>query len=128
MTQPTETLVVRFENDHHKNLHQVLLDAGFIFQVTGDLQIGRHYANPKKSIEVTLEDGDEEAPWLECKVSVRGHILTDKDYSKVEWDWMTAGPDTADNAIEMLRRELHILINIRPHYMTGAQIAQITAD
>jgi len=120
--KPTETLVIRFESDHHRNLHRVMLDAGFTFQVTSDLQIGRRYLHPTKPIEVVLEDGDDDAPWFQCKVFYRGHVQTDQDYSKAEWDWLSEGPDTQQTTVQMLQRELHILINIRPRYLSVAAI------
>lgn len=121
---PTETLVVRFEDEYHHTLHRVLTDAGFTFQVSRDLQVGRSYVHAKKQIEVLLEDGrDEESPWLESKVIYKGKVQTDDDYSEAEWKWMTARPDNSpETDVEVLQRELHILINIRPRFMTHAQI------
>ena len=121
---PTETMVVRFEDEHHYNLHRLLTDAGCTFQVTRDLQVGRYYKHPKKPIEVLLEEGgDEDSPWLEFKVLYRDKVQTDDDYSEAEWKWMTnVGANSPETDLEVLRRELHILINIRPHIMTHTQI------
>jgi hypothetical protein len=118
---PHESLVVRFENEHHHNLHRVLLDAGFTFEVTNLLQVGRRYTHPKKPIEVLLEeDPEDREDFLDCKVFFQGKVQVDRDYSKAEWEWFTGQPDTPDGVVEALRRELHILINVRPHYMRGS--------
>lgn len=120
---PTETWVVRFEDHHHHNLHQVLQGAGFTFELNSDFQVGRRYVHPKKLIEVWLEmDPEDDTDFLDCKVMFRNQVQTHEDYSEAEWNWFNQ-PDTPDGVVEQLRRELHILINIRPHYMSGDQIA-----
>jgi len=123
---PTETLVVQFENKHHQNLHRVLMDAGFTFGVDANLHIGRRYVHPKKPIKITLqEDGgndETDQEWLDCKVEYQGDIQVAEKYSVAEWNWLTSVPNTPDGEVEMLKRELHILLNMRPRFMTAAQI------
>lgn len=131
MRTVTETLVVQFENEHHRNLHRVLTDAGFLFQVNANLHVGRLYIHPKKPIKITLEedggDGEEGGEeWLDCKVEYQGNIQVAEKYSVAEWKWITAVPNTPEGEVIMLERELHILLNVRPRVMTLAQIETAT--
>ncbi len=85
-----------------------------------DLKVGRTYTHPTKPLRVLLEDGDD---YLQVKVLWNGNVQTDREYSIAEWQWLSSPPSTPEGDREMLRRELHILLDIRPRVMTNAEIA-----
>ncbi len=118
MDEVTETLVVTFESEDHKKLHDVMIRYHLTFQVDQALRVGRTYFRPKKPIKVFIKDGDN---YLETWSEVSGTVMTDKDYSVNEFKWMCDGLDsTIVGEAVYLERELNILINVRPHFMSQA--------
>jgi hypothetical protein len=110
-----KAIKVFFTSQGHERLHTVLLAAGFHFEVTPDMRVTSRYRHPDKPYQVELREADEEV-WAEVSNldPANKRILSDQDYSVNEWEWLDqAGDDEA----EFLRRELHILIRVRPNYL-----------
>ena len=122
-TRSTATYVLTFESPQHMLLHNICLDHDFAFKVNADLAVGRRYVHHKSPLEVLLLEGEgkqgkDEYEYRVSRLAAGGdphYILTDRDYSMLEWQWMTNPDDTA----EMLRKELHILLRVRPHYLAS---------
>ena len=76
-----------------------------------DLVVGHEYGHPEKSVRVVLKivDGDLEYHCLKPN----GEMYDEMAFTIGEREWID---DTTDLA-ESLRRELNILIRVRPNYM-----------
>jgi len=121
----TEVWTVAFESDEHLRYHQILHDRGFGCEVSAGLKIGRKYKHPTKSVVVRIEEGDD---YLVPKVFYRGEVQVAEDYSLKEWEWLSRQPSTPEGERETLRRELHVLLDIRPRVMTHAEIEDKTKE
>ena len=114
-----EMVMLRFEDDLHKRLHNVLMDYKFSFTVNHDLTVGRIYNHDKKPIRVRLQEGDDHLEFRALDTT-KDEIITDEYYTRAEFAWLTHGlGDDEDSEVELLRRELEIIINIRPHTMNS---------
>jgi len=113
----SDSLTILFEDQEHRRLHYVLLAFGFSFEVRPpDCRIGLLYRHPRKQLEVELSvsDGECRAATYDLTKKRGERIVTDESYTGFEWDWLEDAPNEA----EFLRRELHILVHVRPKSMT----------
>jgi len=109
----------------HQEYHRILHDRGFTCEVRATLRVGRKYEHPTKPVVVWIEEGD---AYLMPKVFYRGEVQTDREYSVKEWEWLSRQPSTPEGERETLRRELHVLLDIRPRVMTHAEIEHKTKE
>lgn len=131
---PTANIDVSFEHDLHKALHDVLVANGFDFRVSADGKVGRDYWSDRKNLHVYLKDIDAEdetetEPEMDAFLDRDGTIFTHQDYSEAEWNWMNAKSKKTtpgSDEVEFLTRELHIQCNVRPNYMTAAQMKRMS--
>lgn len=113
-TKPVETLIVVFDSDAHRELHQVLMNYGFTFKVGSDLHISHFYEHPTKPVIVELKDVFEDLEAI-CIDPRTDRVYGLESYSKVENDWM----NECKTESESLERELYILINVRPNALSS---------
>jgi hypothetical protein len=112
MAEQTETMVVRFEGDDHYEFHQILIEHGFDFYVHHDLRIGENYRHPTKPVLVDLRRADhpDDGYDVVC-MKPNGDVYLEADYSDMEQRWIF---DRSISDHDALRRELHVLIKVRP--------------
>jgi hypothetical protein len=112
-----DKITVVFADQSHHRLHQVLMAFGFSFEITPpDYKAGLLYRHPSKQLEVELSISEDEyrAVTHDLKKELGERIPTEESYTAFEWEWM----DDATDEAEYLRRELHILVHVRPHSLT----------
>lgn len=126
----TEAVILRFASDLHQKLHDVLLDFDFGFQVNADYVVGFEYRHPSKPVSVLLTpiDEDEEGKSLSpggfeyACLKPDGSAYGPNDYTPTEWGYISENDVDEDEA---LRRDLRVLITIRPaHILSAEQITQ----
>lgn len=113
MREPTLHIILRFTSPLHLKLHRVLIDHGFGFTVAADYLVGFEYHNEVKSVGVLLTPVDNDMEYGCLKPDGR-EVYSEDDYSRVEWTWIS---EPQIDIEEALRRELHILLHVRPALM-----------
>ena len=102
---------MHFDNTLHRDCYRILMEYGFAPVVTSDLIVGHEYAHPDKPVRVVLKvvDGDLEYYCLKPN----GETYDEMAFSIGEREWINESTDLSEN----LRRELNILIRVRPKFM-----------
>lgn len=110
-------ITVGFESARHRILHDVLHSFGFSCEVImPEMRIGRVYRLRHKTLEVELAPGadDELQAVTKDLTKPQGEqINTEDSFTQLEQEWL----EQIDDEAEYLRRELYILIQIRPMSM-----------
>src|SRR5882672_10504465 len=108
----TLSVTLRFHSILHLKLHQVLVSYQFRFTIHGD-KVGFEYHHADKGIGVLLTPVDDDLEYGCLKPDGR-EVYSHDDYNKLEWEWLSEPHLPVEEA---LRRELHILVMVRPALM-----------
>jgi hypothetical protein len=111
--RPTVPILLQFTSVLHQKLHDVLGDFGFDFQVSSsNYMVGFEYRHPDKRVTVVLAVEDDELGYVCCKPDQTAYAA--QDYNRPEWHYISA---TGISEEERLRRDLHVLIKVRPAHL-----------
>lgn len=125
-----ESVTLHFTSARHQNLHDVLVDFGFGFQVSSDHLVGFDYRHPSKPVSVTLtpiyedEEGKSLSPgdFEYACLKPDGSAYGPADYTPTEWNYISESDVDEEEA---LRRDLRVLIHTRPgRILSVEQITQ----
>lgn len=124
MSTNRQTIELRFKTELQYRLHNVLVAEQFRFTVNPDLTVGPVYDHARKPVRIEILEGDSgeeiEIHSFNMLDPAKPKLnLFDEAYTAAEFKWMTDVPEGDDGQVEYLRRDLEILLRVRPRTMNA---------
>jgi hypothetical protein len=125
MTKETHMRVqLSYDSPEHRTYCDLLREYGFSSIIDRNYNVGFQFFNPRHGVIVILDVEDSntyEPKILKLKDNKKWHSVpvphivdffapTEQDYTEFEWAWINEMP----SSVETLRRELYILLRVRP--------------